>query len=322
MLTIDGERHLSTFLGGDTDAMDDAVEAVHRRNGVAKKLGAFAINGTLSKAEEQVQAAFDIFVNAPHISLPAEAQLKFMGDTLIDLGGYNVPDLSRRQASVMETMTDKYHQRRVIPTPLLDIEGRQAIAEAARVFPAQQFDPNESALRLPDEGTVYAKLVQDLGATVEDEGIYYVVRYKTPDLGLGRLDDRTNYKAGLKEANQAIEEDGVTWTFPVMDVRIKTPREEQTARELYANVRPVASPESLILTAILHQAAGTPNPDGDIDFANEAVYASNEQGRSSRSLEYVSTIRWRSDWHRIGSYARQLNSTRAYMGVRASESGI
>lgn len=321
MITMDGERHLSTFLGGDSDAMDGAVETVRRQNEAAQELGTFAIRGVLSKAEEQVQAAFNIFVNAPHVELPAKDQLAFMGDTLIDLGGYNVPDLSRRQAENMDTLSTAHHNRRVVPVPLLDDVGsRLAIVEAARVFPAQQFAPNESALRLPleEENPIYRALLADLETVVKRDGIDQVILYKTLNNGLA---NRPNYKATLKEADRAIEEDGITWAFTFMDVRVKTPRIESTSEQLYSAVSPVAIPESLILTGVLHQAAGTPNPDYDIDFANEAVYSLDEAGNPSK-LENVCTVRWRPDLHQIGIYARRYDSTRPNLGVRVAGSAI
>ncbi len=56
-----------------------------------------------------------------------------------------------------------------------------------------------------------------------------------------------------------------------------------------------------------------------IDYANDLVC---EQVDGATEPKYISTVRWRSDWRCIGTYARQFESVRAGNGAREAISGL
>jgi hypothetical protein len=288
-------------------------------------MGELALRSFISKSENgdaqashESRTAFATFID-PNAEITPETQWAFMRTFWHDLGYDQLPALSVAQYGRLTSVAEANPNHRILPTPLLSLAGRQAIAEEARVFPGQQFAANKSALRLPDEGTTYADLIQDPQRVVTHDGTRYALRYKTPS---GELTDRSGYIAALKTAGQAVADEADTvWTFPVMDVQTDVPRVEDTAGHLYETIDPIVSPEALIVIQALHQAAGTPKVGGDINFANEAVYGLDEASNPA-GIAYVASVRWRDDYHQIGSYARRRDSLRDYMVVRAAESGL
>jgi hypothetical protein len=298
-----------------------AHEILANGGALLRSVGAIAIGNesTLNLiAEDQgSQEAFATFID-PEIPIDVETQLSFMHDFWSILG-HEPQDLSGEQRDKAEAANAANAQFRILPTPLLEFRDRQWLAQHGRLLPGQQFDPIESAMRLPDEGTIYSELAHDLSAPVKVEGIDYAVRYKSPN---GGVVDRAAYIANLLESQQALTEKGKeVWTFPSMDVQVNAPRVAEEAGQLYSRIDPIASPESLIVMQLLHQGAGSPNQTGAIDFANEAVYVQ-EEGSDAQEPSYIATVRWRTDWRRIGTYARKYASVRNYMGVREASSAI
>ncbi|MEI9914314.1 MAG: hypothetical protein WDN66_05075 [Candidatus Saccharibacteria bacterium] len=260
------------------------------------------------------------FLN-PEVDFAPSYQLEVMGEFWNTLG-FKVPELSDEQKTSIEQELAEHPDRRVIPTPLLHLEARKALVQASRdEFAKNEFAQTGDPLWTSDKGWIYGELLADPETDVKVGSTTYGMRYKTVTGGIVK---RAEYIDNLKAAGQAIvDEEGTIWAFPVMDVRVKSPRNSTSlaARSLYSEVRPTATPESLIAMQLLHQANGTPNPDWEVDFANEAVYELKKNG-DLKGLVSVAGVRWLPGERRVRLHDWDADSQNGYFGVRAGESGI
>jgi hypothetical protein len=243
----------------------------------------------------------------PEAELDLDAQLEITTE-LYDQLGYTPPELDDSQKATLAKTLEANPGKRVIPTPLLDLDERITITDMGQGLPAQQFDTDHPHALWTPEGGLYGNLLSNLdGAYTNDKDprISYALRYKTTD---GVVTDRAGYIEWLKETDQAIEDDnGTVWTYPVSEVQVKSERTNTTAGDLHEAVDPIVSPELLIVTQLLHQANGTPDPNWQSDFANEAIYAfykvtkfSKEElqelgvdlDEQGKALERVARVRW------------------------------
>ncbi|MEK7059422.1 MAG: hypothetical protein AAB971_01555 [Patescibacteria group bacterium] len=273
-----------------------------------------------SNEQDPFQVKLSQFLD-PEVELTVLDQLEVVTEFLSKLG-HKVPELTKAQQLNLLSRIEDNPSRRVMPTPLLDIKGRRALAERAKELPGQKFNPAYDALWTPGEGSVYGKLLNDPESVVRDDGKDYGLLYKTAN---GEVVSREAYVASLIESGQAaLAEDGTIWTFPVMDVRVRSERTYGTAGNLHEQVDPIVAPESLLATQLLHQANGAPNSAwawAAVDFANEAVYELDKKG-NAKALVYVAGVGWYPYDRQVGLSYWGAGSRRGRFGVRGAESGI
>ena len=326
---MDTEKLLKAFTPEETQELVAALpanvltdEVVRRGIEIPVAVGATATHGAEVSQETGEEQAFRSqvgrFLDA-ETRLDVTEQLSVMGEFWGKLG-HVVPELSEDQQAKLAKVAEAHPLHRVVPTPLLSLAERKAVAEKARSFPGQKFSTSDDALLTPDESWVYGKLLRNPESTVEEGRKSYGLRYKTED---GGLVSRSEYVAHLKENGQAVEaEDGTVWTFPVMDVRVHTKRTRDTAGNLHKLVDTIATPESLVATQLLHQANGTPNPQWEVDFANEAIYELTSKREATKKLVGVASIRWYPDRCRVCLSRWNADFQRGDFGVRGAESGL
>jgi hypothetical protein len=233
------------------------------------------------------------------------------------------PKLTESQLDTLRVALAANPGKRIVPTPLLDLEGRQAITESARNLPCQQFNPNEAALWVPEEGAFYGKFLRNpdrVEAKNNDISMTYGLRYKTID---GQLTGRRGYINSLLETGQAvIAEDGSVWTYPLTDVHVQNERTEDTAAHLHDVVDPLASPELLIVTNLLHQTSGKINRDWWLDVANEAIYELEEDAVAARALYRVANVHFDMNNGQLRLAGLDNNDRTGRFGIRATKSGL
>jgi hypothetical protein len=215
----------------------------------------------------------------PEVELDLDAQLAITTELYAQLG-YTPPELDDSQKARLQKTLEANPGKRVVPTPLLDLEERIAIVDKAEDLPAQQFDTDHAHLLWVPEAGLYRILLDDPESKHTDDRdprITYGLRYK---IGDGTITDRAGYIDWLKRTEQAVEDEhGTVWTYPVSEVQVQSERTNTTAGDLHDAVDPIVSPELLIVTQLLHQANGTPDAKWQSDFANEAIYAYYELGK-------------------------------------------
>ncbi len=285
---------------------------------IGEAVGTVAVAETAPAPETQLEKKLPDFLN-PDIKLGAKDQLTLMREFWNDLG-YVVPDLSSEQETRLEATVDSSLGSRVVPTPLLDLTGRMHVAaSASELFKKNSFHPDCEALRAPGTSYTYGKLMANPESTVKVGRKEYGLRYKTPD---GEIVSRASYIESLVSAGQAVvAEDGTVWTFPVMDVRMRAPRTRNYAAKLLERISAVSTPESLITMQLLHQANGTPNSEWEVDFANEAVYELDKNGKLV-ALVSVTSVDWDPDSRQLYLDDWDAGSRNDNFGVRAEKSGL
>jgi hypothetical protein len=246
-------------------------------------------------------------------------QLEFMNEFWQRLD-MTPPNLSDEQKTKIADTLEQNPNRRLIPTPLLDVQGRKDIADRAHsAFPSQKFTSSGSALSIPDESDIYGKLLRDPDGTVKDGSDSYGLVFKLPDGG--QVVGHTNFVNAMVENGQAIRgEDGIVWIYPVMDVRVSSPRSLDNAKKLYEQVDPTVTPDSNLSVQLLHQAAGTPFIGLNVDFANEAVFKLDDAGKPEVFVDAASMY-W-SGYHQVRLGIWRGNNRYGNFGVRAAKNSI
>jgi len=286
---------------------------------VGEAAGTVAVAETVKAPKTELEKHINNFLNPNAVGINAEKQLEVMTSFWNELG-LEVPALSEEQQAGLESVLAAHLKRRVIPTPFLDLASRKKVAEAAKVsFSKNGFSTGAEPLWAPDEIWIYGKLLRDPESVVKEGRDRYGLRFKTFN---GEVVSRKAYEEVLIDDGKAvIGQDGIVWTFPVMDAGVSSPRIRDTATNLLARVDPIASPESLIATQLLHQANGTFTPEWEVDFANEAVYKLDNPGQAVAPV-YIAGVNWKPSYGRVdlGDWCADDQSDR--FGIRGAESGL
>lgn len=296
-----------------------AAELVARFNLVSEASGVVAVADVVDKPEEtELEKQLPNFLN-PNVKLSGADQLGIMRGFYAEMG-MTMPELTTEQTEKLNKALEANPHLRVMPAPLLDLAGRQRLAEVAKVsFGKNDFDPNRTALWTPDTSWLYGELLQNPEATVKNGGKSYGLLYKT---GQGEPVKREAYIAGLKNQGQAVEAtDGNTWTFSVMDVRVRAPRQYSYVRDLHAKVNPTSTPEAHLAMQLVHQANGTANDVWEADIVNEAVYELDRKG-APKAPVYVSGVNWNPGNRQVDLRDWDAGDRPDDLGVRAEESGL
>lgn len=312
----------STVPEVDRLALD--AELTTRYGHVAEVAGPVAV-ATTAETVKTPETTFDrklaVFLN-PDVRLSFSDQLSVQREFWGVLG-HELPELSEDQQAQMEAKLEANPTRRIMAAPLLDLEGRVAMADKTReVYPKNKLTKNLSvpALWAPDTSWMFGKLLVDPEATVVDGKQTYAMRYKTPS-GITVM-GREDYKAGLQAAGQTVEgEHNTPWTWSVMDVAVRSPRKYATAIALHGLVSPTATPEAHIGMNLMHQANGTPNTSWELDFVNEAVFELDKRGDPKALVRAAGVYFYPNDSQvDLDSWSADSHDDR--FGVRAEESGI
>jgi len=284
---------------------------------------------TVTIPEVSLENRISDFLN-PEIKLDANEQLTTMVDFWNKLG-VTIPTVSEEQMDSLQDAIEANPHKRLVPTPLSPrlLEARLQMTEKAReVFPEQQFveDKDISALCTPDTDRAYGQALVDPEANINRDGNYAKLIYKIDD---GNYVGRSEYLESLvASADTAEAEDGTTWVFPLMNVQVRSPRDRQRADEHFFKASHVETPESLIAMQLLHQANGTPNPKLEVDFANEALAKTNEEGElilddnDNPILLRVASVSWGPGGRQVGLSGWGAGGVSGYFGRRGAESGL
>ena len=327
---MDAEKLLGAFTNQETQevaaALPDevfAAEAAARgfTDPVAAGSGSLAVEGAMASKEAVEVGPFQTSVHeflASDTPLSAGEQLNTMHEFWQKLG-LAAPALNQEQLERVQAKLETRPDRRVVPVPLLDLNGRKAVAERAKTaFPDSKFNSGYEALWTPDESWTYGKLLRDPESTVKDGRKSYGLRYHTEDGVLSR----SELVGKLKASGQAIEaEDGTVWLFPVMDVQVESPREYARADKLHATADITQVPEAPLTMQLLHQANGTPNANWSVDFTNEAVYELDKKGNPVAPV-YVAGVFWYPLGRRVRLDRWDAGGMYGDFGVRGAESGL
>jgi hypothetical protein len=304
----------------------------------------------LAYASKVTEEASRYFI-APETKIAPEDQIAF-NKSFAHALNLDMPRLTDQQRKTLFDVAATHPAWRILAVPLLDTHARHDLAERARRRLPNEFNPEQSVIRPPDDGTVIRELTQTKGleGTVSRGGSQYVIRYRA---STGQLLSRSSYIADLLTREEAVAGiDGTVWMFLLGDVRTyandkfpiglskddadermvqretdaefyaKTYQREllessMNASELYGTRWPALPPtEALILMNLMHNAAREPNRTYDINLANEAVHEITLDGQVAENPQYLTTIRFRTQDRRIGHYARDNQSKRDYLYVR------
>lgn len=249
-----------------------------------------------------------------------EDQLEAM-DVFWETMGRLVPDLDDEQMDRLDEAVQSYPDRRLIPTPLLDVNELEIVAENARVFQGEGFDPDSPVLWLPGENQASGRLIRNPGSITQDKGVELGLFYKTP----GReLTDREGFIKDMVQRGRAVVEDGVAWIFPIMDVRIRNSgRPGASATECFKRTDSVVTAEALITKQLLHQAHGRTPSGRYLEFANGGVYSLDEYD-GPQKLHFAPGVHWAEEQRRIGLYYKRAWGRGHHMHYRftPAESGL
>jgi hypothetical protein len=304
----------------------------------------------LAYANKVVEVASRHFI-APRTEIAPADQIAFSENFLCVLG-LEVPQLTDEYRLRLFAAAAVHPDRRILAVPMLDTQARLDLAERARLLLPNEFNPGQSVIRPPDDGTIIRELTEteNQEGTVSRDGGRYVIRYRTSG---GQLLPRSAYIDDLLTHGEAVSgADGTAWIFLVGDVRTYAndgfpvglgpgEADERIARhkidvEFYANThqdellasrltagelyetrwREFPSTEALIIMILIHNAALEPNLTYDINLANETVHEMMRDGRVTENPQYLTTVRFRTQDRRIGHYARDRLSRRDYCYVR------
>jgi hypothetical protein len=235
--------------------------------------------------------------------------------------GHELPSLSEEQQAKLQTKLEAHPTHRIMPAPLLDLDGRESIAEIAKeAFLKNSLSKRTSGLWTPYSSRRYGTLLVDPEATVHYDGTNYAMRYKTPS-GITVM-GRADYKNELEVAGQTVKgERNTPWTWSVMNVAVHSSRTNTTARALYGKVDPTATPEAHIGMQLLHQANGTPNTAWGSDLVNEAVFELDKQG-NTKTLAYVACVSFSLNVRQVIFNLSNADYQHDDFGVRTEESGL
>ncbi|HSW37020.1 MAG TPA: hypothetical protein VLG37_01470 [Candidatus Saccharimonadales bacterium] len=304
---------------------DFEAALAERFNLAGAAAGSVAVAETTERPQTELEkqlAEFD-FLN-PDVSIDLETQLDVMTSFWKELGVVLRADLLiPHQRTHLEQVLETHPGHRVVPTLLSQgnlADARSQLAEAAKgAFGKNQFHDSLSPLWTPDQSYLYGKLLADPDQPVKDGRKSYGLGYKMPD---GSVVGRDAYLPLLMNTGQIVEgNDGTLWTFPVMDVQVRAPRTYESAGNLHALVSPTNTPEGLLAMQLLHQANGTPNPAWAVDFANEAVYELDKNGKP-KTLVSVAGVGWGPDGRQVCLGDWRAGGRSGRFGVRAEESGL
>jgi hypothetical protein len=285
--------------------------------------------GSVVASAEIDSAAFDEIVFKNRVEsfidpnsnkdMGTEEQLEFMDEFWQRLDMIP-PKLSDEQKAKVADTLGQNPNKRVVPTPLLDMQGRKDITDRARsAFPSQKFTSSGSALSIPDESDIYGQLLRNPDGKVKEGGDSYGLGFRLPDGE--QVVGRTNFVGAMVEVGQAVEgENGLVWIYPVMDVRVSSPRSLDNARKLYEQANPTVTADSNLSVQLLHQAAGTPFIGLNVDFANEAIFKLDDGGKPEAFVDAAS-IYW-SGYHQVRLGIWGGNNRYGNFGIRAATSGL
>ena len=322
---MDAEKLLQAFTSEEHQEIAAALP-VKIIQAQAERLGLIAANAgeTATQAaikeilhNESLEAKAASYLN-PEADLNVEQQLKIMSEFWGTLSRHQLPELNPDQITSLEAaVSEAAPGQRIMPTPLLKFHERKSVAEHAKTLPKTSFNDNLDALWTPDESWIFGKLLRNPESTVKEDGRTYGLRYKAPNGEIVSLDD---YITAMKQAGQAVGDD-VVWVFPVIDVRQKSPRQYARASELHAQVVPAVTPDALLTMQLLHQVAGTSNPNWEVDFANEAVYELDKKG-DPKALVRVASVYWHPGNRHVRLDLWRADFRDGDFGVRVAESGL
>ena len=319
----------STVPEADRLALD--AELTTRYGHIAEVAGPVAV-ATAAETVETPETAFDrrlaVFLN-PNVRLnfinQMQVQREFWGAL-----GHELPELSEDQRAQMEAKLEANPTHRIMAAPLLDLDGRVAMADKTReVFPKNKLTKNLSvpALWTPDTSWMFGKLLADPEATVTEGTGWnkqsYGMGYKTTQASSGlTVMKRGDYITDLTAAGKTVEgEHSTPWTLSVMDAAVRSPRTYATAENLHAKVSPTATPEAHIGMQLMHQANGTPNTNWEPDFVNEAVFELDKRG-DPKALVGAAGVSFVPGNARVYLDRWCADDRNDDFGVRAEESGI
>jgi hypothetical protein len=258
-------------------------------------------------------------------SMTAQEQVTFL-QSFWGVLGHDMPLPSNEQLSELQAKLDRNPGQRIMLAPLLDLDGRKAVVEAARRFPKNQFTKTATALWTPGPSWVFGRLLEDPMSTTKDGKTTFGLRYKAATNANGlTVVTRKDYQESLTTQGKTLSgEHGVVWTVSVTDVQKDTDRTYSRADRLFIDrVHPTQTPELELATVLMHQANGDPNTRWDVNFVNEAIYPINRNGEVAKAVpSRVASVYWYQDSRQVDLDRWRGGDQFVFFGVRAEESGL
>jgi len=196
--------------------------------------------------------------------------------------GFQVPDLSTAQLDSLRAAVEEHPDHRVVPAPLLGIDGRYAMVAGLGEIPGAPedvsarlwtpldsevgFDGYKHLIRHPNRtADVPDPVSYPSGPTIGSsiEYIHAGMRYRTPD---DECVNRRKFSRALRKSGHGVEGDGrTTWTFPVMDVSLELDGPRVPRADILRSIEPTLTAEALLTLKMLHRLAGTPVAEDAVD---------------------------------------------------------
>lgn len=311
-------------------AAQEALEIIEARKLVAPSLGTTAVSQGISEKADELTAGrvrnealkskeLSQFLD-PEITVPLDDQLELMGLFLAERGR-TIPTLDADEKLSISAQLSARPGHRVIPTPLLDLNGRRELATA-----------HQEALGIEQDGKAFLvngqyryRYDMQMGSPDrihrDDGWSTFRLGYKTPS---GEVLPYDEYTQTLLESGQAKRsEDGTIWIFPVIEVQnIDTRNNTQDGRELTENPDLHASnAETLMVIQLLHLANGTASEERFRDITNEGIYYVNSDG-SLGLHERVTCLDWFPDRNGVSLVDFNASYDSKLFGVRSGTNGL
>jgi hypothetical protein len=216
--------------------------------------------------------------------------------------GFEVPQLGPRQEDELDKNAAEYPRWRLMPTALGDIALRRryaqpnensALNDLMKGPDASGEMRDQSRLWLPCDGPQTDKETKEFdelwtphvgyitnsdemfahadGRNLSDSRVQaYALRYRTAN---NDKYDRKSFKAWLYEdTNNAVADNGLIWTFPLMDVSQPEREDEpEVPLRLFNSLNYIVTPETVLGMQVLKLLAGQPISQNIFQISNEVM---------------------------------------------------
>lgn len=236
------------------------------------------------------------------------------------------PQLNDEQKAVLDTKLQQNPDARVVPAPLLTLDGRKSITETAKFkLLDHRFAKGHTAFLEPEESSSYSLLLQNPAHLLDSQSDFrFDLGYNTAS---GNVVNRDDYKTSLLARGDGVEDaDGLVWVFPII-------QNLSTTRGLSLNNKDVGehdglhflrTPESAIALLLLQQIGGKFDNIPKTELCNEAIYMTNEHGGldDGSTLALVANVFWDSAVRQIVMTAQYGVSSERDYSPRSITNGL
>ncbi len=231
------------------------------------------------------------FLN-PELTLSLEDQLETMSIFWHQLG-HELPAFDQSIIDRLTHVAETNPALRIMPAPLLDLEGRATIIENAKAFRQNQFSKTEQGLWIPSSGTVYGELLPDPTNMMMTKTHSFPLVYRAPQ-GSDLIVGREPWIQAMTRAGKLTQAyNGTSWTAVVIDANPLSGREpHKSPGDLFSAIEPSVTPETMLGLHLLQHVSGTLEPNLAVNFVNEAVGKVRYTTSRLEALVEIAGVRW------------------------------